>query len=279
MGPFNVTFHILLLCSRFLSVDVCDVKYTKQPTDGHRCVTSPNTEVTLWQTERPQCIWKCLKLKTCRYINHNHDTIQCDLGLDNCESLVPAVGVATSVSGPPRDTCVHWGLRHELGRVPVEERFLQNVIYLVRIRRENTLLVGKFNPFVGGFWANNEGVRFWPVLETDPDIKFLTMDPACTLLWMPYTAGEKLPIGAVSGGLLSDGSTTYVSNVNRDDGRLSFGHYNTDAALVYYGWTGVLTKTSMDILVLLWAFPFFGRQAYLLYVSLTRYMAYNLCVC
>ena len=222
MGPFNVIFHILLVY--FLPVNVCDVTYTKQPTDGHRCVAISNAAVTLRQTHRPQCIWRCLKLQTCRYINHNHATGQCELGLDKCESLVPAVGAVVSFFGPPRDTCVHWGLRQEPGRVPVEEQFLGNVIYLARMRRENTLLVGKFNPFAGGFWANYEGVRIGPVLETDPDIEFLTMDSACPLLWMPYTAGWKLPVGAVSGGLLSDGSPTYVSKVTHDDGRLLFGY-------------------------------------------------------
>ena len=101
MDPFSGMFHVLLLCSYFLFVNVCYVTYTKQPTAGHRCVASLNTELTLWQTDRSQCVRRCLKLKTCRYINYNYETRQCDVGLDKCESLVPAVGVAVSVFGPP----------------------------------------------------------------------------------------------------------------------------------------------------------------------------------
>ena len=253
------TFRILLLCSHFLSVNVCDVKYTKQPLYRNRCVPSSNTEVSLRQTDRPQCMWKCLKLKTCRYINHNAGTGQCDLGLDKCESLEPAVGVTVNVFGPPRDVCVQWGPRHQHGRVPVEVQFLGKVIYLARILTGNSLLVGKFT-LLGNFWANDEGVKVGPVLERDQDIEFLTKDSACTLLWMPYMAGEKLPVGAVSGGLLSDGSTTYVSKVTHGAGRMAFGYYNTEAALVYYELGGAHTKTTMEVLVLLWAFLFLADR-------------------
>ena len=120
MGALMAIFYILHLCWHFLSVTTCDVKYTYQPRYGYRCVTSSDTEINLLQTDRPQCVWKCLKLKTCQYINHNVDTGQCDLGLDKCASLVPAVGVTCSAFGPPRDTCVLWSSRQEHGHVPVE---------------------------------------------------------------------------------------------------------------------------------------------------------------
>ena len=235
MGLFNVSFYILLLCSNFPSVNVCEVKYTKQPTDGHRCVASSNSEVSLRQ-DRPQCIWRCLKLQTCRYINHNYDTGQCDLGLDKCESLVPAVGVAVSVFGPPRDTCVLWSSRQEHEHVPVEVQYPgATVRHLARIKTYDSLLVGKFLPENGIFFANNEGENVGPIHEADQDIEILTMDPACTLTWMPYTAGGLLPVGAISGGLLPDGSITYVCRVTQD-GSLTSGYHNTEAELAFYQW-------------------------------------------
>ena len=259
MDTLNAIFHILLLCSHALSITACDVKHTSEPRYGNHVVASPNTEETLCQTDRPQCVWKCLILKTCRYINHNYDAGQCDLGLDMCESLGPALGITVSAFGPPRDTCVHWGSRQEHGRVPVEVRFLGKIIYLARMITDDTLLVGKFNPGDGWFWANNEGVRVGPVLETDQDIEFLTMHPACTLPWMPHMAGGLLPTGTVSGGLLPDGSTTYDSKVTHHD-LLAFGYYNTETELVYYELDGVHTKTSMEILVMLYSFLFLVNE-------------------
>ena len=232
-------------------MDVCDIKYTKQPTTGHHCVASSNAELTLWQTDHPHCVWSCLKLKTCCYINHNYNTGQCDLGLDKCESLVPAVGVVVSVFGPPRDSCVLWSSKQEHRYVPIEVQDPGGKVrHLARIKTCDSLLVGKFLPETGVIFANNEGEVVGPILELDQDIEFLTMDPACTLTWMPYTAGGLLPVGVISEGPLSDGSITYVSRVTHKDS-LTFGYYNTEAELAFYDWHGPRTKTSIEVVVLL----------------------------
>ena len=145
---------------------------------------------------------------------------------------------------------VRWGSRQEHGRVPVELIYRRIIIHLARIKTDDALVVGKFHANLGGhFWANKEGVAIGPLYETDQDIEFLTMDPNCTLPWMPYTAGGLLPDGAVSGGHLLDGSVTYVSKIIND--LLVFGYLNTKTKLVYYEMGGAKTKTSMEILVLL----------------------------
>ena len=150
MGPCNVIFYILLLYSHFLSVNICDVTHTKQPTAGYRCVASPSTELTLWKTDHPQCMLKCLQLKTCHYIFHNYGISRCDLGSDKCEFFAPVDDVTVSVFGPPRDTCVRWGSRQEHWRVPVELHYLGYLIFLARITRDDTLLLGKFHREWGG---------------------------------------------------------------------------------------------------------------------------------
>ena len=267
MDTFQVIFHILISCSLTLSIIACDVKYTKQPIYGYRCVATSNTEiVTQWRTNRLRCAWKCLKMKMCRYINHNYDTGQCDVGLDKCESLVPAFGVAFSAFGPPRDTCVHWGSRQENGRLPVEVQD-RNARYLARIKTQDTLLVGKFRPESGMFLANNEGERVGSIHESDHDVEFLTMDPACTLPWMPYTAGAILPAGVISEGVLPDRSTTYVCKVTQG-ARFVFGYYNTEAQLGFYEWYGPNTNMSINILYISTAlkYPFTGKRLYPLYI-------------
>ena len=277
MDIFQVIFHILISCSHTLSIIACDVKYTKQPIYGYRCVATSNTGIiTQWRSNRSRCAWECLKIKTCRYINHNYDTGQCGLGLGKCESLVPTVDVAVSAFGPPRDTCVHWGSIQEHGRVPVEVQD-RKVRYLARIKTQDTLLVGKFRPESGTFLANNEGESVGPIHESDQRIEFLTMDSACTLPWMPYAAGAILPAGAIGGGLLPDGSTTYVCKVTRG-ARLVFGYYNTEAELAFYEWYGPRTKTSMDILVLLWNIRSLVH-GHIHYISKRPRCGHHNCVC
>ena len=73
---------------------------------------------------------------------------------------------------------------------------------------------------------------------------------AMTVPWMPYTAGEPLPFGAVIGGRLPDGSATYVAKVIHNSD-VVFSYYNSRSALAFYEYYGPQTATSMDILVLL----------------------------
>ena len=186
-------------------------------------------------------------MKRWRCVNHNYSAGKCELGLDKCESLVPAVDITVSAFGPPRENCLCWGSRQEHGRVAVKVQHPWKVRYLARIRTHNALLIGKFNPHKGIFLANNEGERVGPIRELD---QRWSLSPwtrlHCTLLWMCYTAGELLPVGAISGGFLPDGSNTYISRVTRR-GWLIFGYHNTEAELTFYECYGAHTKTSMEI--------------------------------
>ena len=108
----------------------------------------------------------------------------------------------------------HWGSSQQLGRVPGETLAEDRV---TRIKTSGTLLVGKFQLLFGQFWANNEGAQVGPLYEPDEDIEFLTKEPACTLLRMPYTTGGLLPAEVISGGRLPDGPLTRY-------GKLRVGH-------------------------------------------------------
>ena len=247
MVKFQVLFYILLLCTQSLTPTACDVKHTKEPLYGYHCVAKPNTEITASQKD---CVLQCLRKNECHYISHNYGTDQCNLGLDKCESLVPVIGGAVNVFGPPRDTCVHWGSRDESGREPIEVWNDIFNLYLARLLIGDALVVGKFKPFNGNFLVNNGNVDVGPIKEIDYNIEFLTIDPNCTELWIPYTAGELLPDGVISGGHLTDGSTTYVTKVIHDN-VLAFGYYNTEFELAYYKQRGLHTTSSMELLVLL----------------------------
>ena len=247
MDTFKVILFVLLLFSQPHCLGACVSKHTMEPLYGYRCTDSSNAEVTISKRDRPQCEWNCLRLDMCRYLNHNHDTKQCVLGLGKCEYLTPMIGFTINAFGPPRDSCLHWGSRQEPGRVPVE---IPGVSYLARITVDNTLLMGKFDLGHESFWGNNEGTAVGPVYETNRDIEFLTVDPACPLLWMPYTVGDSLPSGVITGGHLSDGSITYASKVIVG-GYRGFGYYNARSERAYHEKGGAQTTTSMELLLLL----------------------------
>ena len=247
MNTFYVIFYLLLVSLHPPYTRACNHIYAGRPIYGYSCISSDNSVVRLWQTAQPQCVWKCLRLETCHYINHNYDTDMCDLGLAKCESLASVVGSTIHAFGPPRETCLHWGSSHRLGYVTVGGQDWA-VLYVARMVEDITLVVGKYDIVTEMFFANNEGVRV--IDETNEGIEFLTMDPTCTLLWVPYIAGDLLPAGSISGGRLLDGSITYVCKIIQGN-RLVFGYYNIESELAYYELAGIHTATSMEILVLI----------------------------
>ena len=130
--------------------------------------TSNNTEITLWQTDRPRCMRSCMWIKTCRYINHNYDYGQCILGLEQCETLVVMYGTINAL-GPPRCNCLSWGRKNELGRYPVNEPVLVGRAWIW-----DALVVGKVDPRppqVGTFWGVSERRK---VDRLGSEVKILT---------------------------------------------------------------------------------------------------------
>ena len=237
----------VFLCPILISA--CETRITNTPLDGLRCVTNGNYVV--WLTTHPQCVWRCLRMKTCHYINHNSNTGQCELGLDQCESLQPAAGVLVNGYKPSSHGCLHWGSAHRVGLVPVQ--IAGGYRYVARLGGNDVIPVGSFRETLRDFYANMEGEVIGPVYDSDQNIEILTKNAACQVPWMSYTAGEPLPFGAVPGGRLPDGSATYVAKVaHHSDGEQLVGYYNSKSGLAFYEYYGTQTTTSMDILVLLW---------------------------
>ena len=225
-------------------VTACDMRYTNSPLYGLRCVSTVAADIR--QAFHPQCIWRCLRIKACHYVNHNSTTGQCELGLGQCESLQSAGGFLVNAFGPPRQGCVRWGSSQEPGWVTVR----MGLRDVARIMSSGAVLIGNYYFQWEIFWANKEGVSVGPVNEADQDIELLIKDATCPLPWIPYTAGEPLPFGAVAGGHLDDGSATYVAKVIHN-GYAVFGYYNPTSYLAFYETNGIHTTTSMDILMLI----------------------------
>ena len=221
------------------SIFAFELQHTNEPLFDLKCGMTMTTN--MWQTAKPQCIWRCLQMESCLYINYNSVIEQCELGLSQCESLQPATGVMVQAFGPSRHDCLHWGSRGESGWVPIVAE--NGHFYVARTLHDEVLFIGTFK--FGKFRAIDAGV----MVETNHDIKFLTKNSSCSLPWMPYTADEPLPFGAVTGGHLADGSATFVARVHHD--RFHFEYFHPKSAAVYYLHRGVQARTSMDLLILL----------------------------
>ena len=223
-------FVAFMVCLRPILVNACETKLTTRPLEGFRCVTNGNT--VLWVTTHPQCVWRCLQMKTCHYINHNSDTGQCELGLDECESLQPAAGVMVNGYRPSSHGCLHWGSALGAGLAPVQ--IMGGYRYVARFGGNDVIPVGSFTTTRRDFYANMEGEFIGPIYESDKNLEILTRNTACQVPWKPYTAGEPLPFGAVSGGRLTDGSAMYVAKLTHSNGEQLIGYYNSKSGLAFY---------------------------------------------
>ena len=240
------THFLIYMYFKLAMLMAYESRYTTRPIHGLRCQATARIDV--WETARPQCVWRCLRMKTCRYINHKSDIGRCELGLGQCESLQQAAGYVVNAFGPPRHGCILWGSRQNSGWVPIQEK--NGEIYVARIVYGDAVVIGKWNTGSELFRANMEGIKVGPINGIESDIEFLFKDADCPLAWMPYTAGEPLPFGSVTGGHLADGSVTYVVKITIPDD-VAFGYYDSNSALAYYKSHGLYVATSMDILVLI----------------------------
>ena len=244
MTTIQVFFIVLSICMNLLFT--CDVRYANTPVYGLRCISS--VKVDRWQAARPQCVWRCLRKKSCFYVNHNSATGQCELGLGQCESLQAAAGFVVNVFGPPRHGCLRWSSGQELGWEPIQER--GGGMYVGRIVSNGVALLGHYITADEAFWSVREGSTVGPVLAQDQVIQFLAINETCTVLWMPFTVAEPLPFGAAIGDRLTDRSVTYVAKVIQN-GWVVFGYFDPESDLEYHEFWGPKTATSMDLLVLL----------------------------
>ena len=211
-----------------------------------------SSEVAVSRIDRPKCQWQCLK-QNCSYITYNPEGDQCEIGLGECESLVPSAGAIVNVYWQPRDVCLHWGSYQEPGRVAVGGGDYDTPMYAGRTMIDEAMVLGKFMAAPNNLhmWLNNQGERRIIAQEPGTVLEVLTTAAGCPIFWVPYTGGKPIPSGAVVGGYLTEGTATYVARKSFND-IWSCGYYNTETEMIYYEYDGVKTSNTMEVLVLIW---------------------------
>ena len=228
----------------------CEITRTTSPLLHHRCISN-GSEVIFINAKQPQCEWKCLSIESCRYVNINPSNVSCELGVGRCANVVPSPGHMVKVFTLANRMCHLWSSDEQVGREPVVVSYGTVRLHVSRIHRDGAAIVGKLAVNSGQFWANIKGQGI--DVPSGSEVEVLTVDDACTWIWLPYTSGEALPVGAVIGGHLGSGSPIYVAKmVDHQYGKLAIGYYSTEIDLGNYELHGAKTTTTMDILVMLW---------------------------
>ena len=138
---YKLPYLVLSLPLLTLLAPACEMRHTKDPLYGHRCISS--SDVVVRQEDHRGCQWRCLRIQDCSYINHTPESDRCEIGLGQCESLAPAVGVMVNVYWSPRDVCLHWGSHQEVGRVAVGEGGMSPPRYVGRTYVGEAMVLGQ----------------------------------------------------------------------------------------------------------------------------------------
>ena len=110
-----------------------------------------------------------------------------------------------------------------------------------------------------GYFFTDSGYGYATVGDTEYDTgdgyrcERLRVVEGCTIFWVPYTAGERLPSNAVIGGVMANGDVPYVVKFDAiHDGKMSISAYYIEGAPYaisgYYGTRHSVTMMMMVVL-------------------------------
>ena len=251
---WNRTSCFVLLSTASFGTSPCAtlrMVYTKLPLMGYRCVMdNPSDLLTFANTDTPQCVWRCLSLKTCVVVNHNGLVDTCELAMQRCDRLEAHPDFSVSVCGVDRSNCVHW----------ISVTFFDQqkaVIFPQGGNGTSKIAVSRI--------VRNTGVYPGEVIDIEPPrIRFLStvavsateyalsrtgqvlhLSPSCQPAWMPYSTINNHEAESVVGGRIANNEDVYAA-------RAHFGYiytigYRPTIGLGYFVVGGKVNATADDL--------------------------------
>ena len=217
-------------------------KYTHRAANGYYCASDYISNYTAIEHQR--CVAHCITNPYCWVLAYNSRGKYCLLGTHPC--------VTAEVDNDFRMMafrkheylcCIQW-VWSDGSSYP--NRTVEQVRpkYQAVARRpiDGEIYIGRSNPGSGNIYVarNDKATNY-------PDYYLLVVSEACSVAWVPYTAGNALPRGAVEAGYLNSLGGTYCMRAGHK--RYFYGYYAPSNGLGYYAWYGSKTTTQMDILV------------------------------
>ena len=220
--------------------------YTSRPLNGFYCPGAYHPNIT--DIDQQQCTRQCLIRQVCRVMSYNPIDRVCTLGEIPCvvaerlQNYMLIVFRAEIIVG-----CIIWE--------PKSHPFPSRTVYYTFIYAE--ALCGKQvgSDFLIGhgrgdhlcyFGVRNAGIFY------DMTSFVLTVNPICTLAWVPYVAGSTLPKNALVCGHLAAAGPTYCARIrhllHNGNIRIIFGYYSEWYKVAYYAFQGTKESTEIDIL-------------------------------
>ena len=246
-----------ILQTLFVYTYVCGLcpstRFTRPALLGYRCLTDSEVYDNITGVLPYTCVHRCVRRNNCSIVNYNIQENICHMNNDSCTLLIadPLFQV-NYLSSTYRSECLKWVAASDfeyITPVGVSSDGLPTA-YVSRLRWSSHVLPGKYIRSENKVWAGMNNVEV-----TGADFEILAVRPGCQVTWMPFRAGETLPVGAVKGGYLSKkifplfvirGLTSYRFVI------LVPGYFDPGSDRGYLPLFRAQHVTDMDILVLLW---------------------------
>ena len=245
-----VTTDRLTFCSIIVHAVWCCVvgyttMYTNRPINGFYCPDGHLPNIT--DIDQQQCTRHCLIHQACRVMSYNPidrvctlGEIPCDVAVSHPNYLLMVFRAAISVD------CIIWANK--------SYPFPSRTVYTIFTYPE--ALCGKQvgSDFLIGHGRGDQ-LSYFGVRNAGQyyhmESFVLTVNPVCTLAWVPYVAESTLPKNALVCGHLAAAGPTYCARIRQLDAgntRIIFGYYSEWHKVAYYGFHGTKESVEMDIL-------------------------------
>ena len=236
----------------------CIRKYTNEPLIGFHCDINYHAYYT--NIEHHHCTERCMTDPRCWVLSYNSVNESCSLGAEPCAVAdVHPDTLLVIYRDSLNEHCVTWiPPFNDPGYMHFTKRLVQTFPHhgyqyaLGRMIRGSDIHLGSVaspGEDVGAFFAID---RVDEVHEPT-NYELLSVGPRCTLVWLPYKAGDVMPPGALKLGYVSGeghsyGIRVYLADINS----YGYGIYMTGDSVGYYTYHGVQTLIEMEILAQIW---------------------------
>ena len=265
MGDY-ISLVLILFYAHQSNAD-CHLFQVAPPRIGRFC---PTDEIPQRPVEVHACKYHCIQSKRCIAFNFNHTDKACTHMINPCAMALSYPDVQYIVfSQRPASQCYEWVLYStSAGMDVMEDRTIHTnraIQKISRLQKNGNDIVGHLIHYplknCYGWYGVEEIQRSFGLL-----CQYLRAKEGCTLLWVPYIAGQHVPPRSVIGGKMANGDVNYVVKLDMLIGgamRHSAGYFTQGASYgvgMYAGNKG--TATSMHVLIVLWGEVYFTTDIY-----------------
>ena len=226
---------------------------TKTTMTGVRCIVHNDKCFVSAREKYHHCVIRCMH-KGCPFLNYNMVEQSCLLGEENCLFLKLDIDYNLTSFVPLAESCLQWISATGSDPTDLVSSYRchhipdADICYVGRLIFGTHTLPGKYYRLSGDIHTCFGGESY-----TSGQREVLTVVGGCHVAWVPYTAGNEIPVGAFVGVFLDSGLGSHLFVIRGEVSTyIMIGYYDPITQKGYIEFYGCNVLTEMEMLVLVW---------------------------